>query len=138
MKTSIVERWAFIYLVMAFVLLAPSWTSAETKLERIVVFGDSLSDPGNAFVLTGAQNTPPYNDPDKMDAFLIPDVPYARGGHHFSNGATWIEQFARSMGLSGSVRPAFQGSNNEATNYAVGGARAHDETIHINLSTQVS
>ena len=70
----------------------------------IVVFGTSLSDSGNAFALRGGTNTPPDY---LVDPLLVPSVPYARGGHHFSNGATWIEQFARSVGLAGSVRPAF-------------------------------
>lgn len=120
---------------MTFVLQAPGWAEAKTSFNRIVVFGDSLSDPGNLFALEGGANTPPY---DSLDPLLIPDQPYARGGHHFSNGATWIEQFARPLGLAGNTRPAFQGSENEATNYAVGGARAHDDGINVNLQAQVT
>jgi len=138
MKTILVKRWAFMALLMVLALLAPGWALAETKFGRIVVFGDSLSDPGNAFVLRGRQNTPPYDNPLDMDAFLIPNEPYARGGHHFSNGATWVEQFARSSGLAGSVRPAFQTPGVEATNYAVGGARAREDGINSNLPFQVN
>lgn len=140
MKETFGKRWAFMCLLMVLVLLAPSWASAETKFSRIVVFGDSLSDPGNDYALSGGENVPPYNDLDKLDAFLIPDVSYARGGHHFSNGATWIEQFARPLGLAGNTRPAFQVSSTEATNYAVKGARAreHDDGNHVNLPAQVS
>ena len=64
----------------------------------IVVFGTSLSDSGNAFALRGGTNTPPDY---MLDPLLIPAAPYARGGHHFSNGATWVEQFARSVRLAG-------------------------------------
>jgi phospholipase/lecithinase/hemolysin len=140
MKATFGKKLSFMSLLMALALLAPGWASAETKFGRIVVFGDSLSDPGNDYALRGGENIPPYNDPDKLDALLIPDVSYARGGHHFSNGATWVEQLARPLGLAGNTRPAFQGSSTEATNYAVKGARAHDETIpiHVNLSAQVS
>ena len=101
----------------------------------IVVFGTSLSDSGNAFALRGGTNTPPDY---LVDPLLIPSVPYARGGHHFSNGATWIEQFARSIGLAGSVRPAFASSSPTATNYAVGSARAYDDGANFNLTDQVS
>jgi phospholipase/lecithinase/hemolysin len=98
------------------------------------VFGASLSDSGNAFALRGGANTPPDY---LLDPLLVPSAPYARGGHHFSNGATWIEQFARSRGLAGAVRPAFLGSDVNATNFAVGGARAHEDGINVNLSAQV-
>lgn len=140
MKTTFGRKWAFMNLLLALALLAPGLAAAETKFGRIVVFGDSLSDPGNAYALNGGENIPPYDDLDKLDALLLPDVPYARGGHHFSNGATWVEQFARPLGLAGNTRPAFQGSSTEATNYAVKGARAHDEAIaiHVNLSVQVN
>jgi phospholipase/lecithinase/hemolysin len=58
---------------------------------------------------------------------LVPDQPYAKGGHHFTNGATWIEQFAQWQGFAGDVRPAFQGNSTKATNYAIGGTRAYVE-----------
>ncbi len=98
---------------------------ADQDIERIVVFGDSLSDPGNAFALTGMQSVPPYQ--------LIPDAAYAVGGHHFSNGKTWIEIFARE--LDQKSKPAF--GKRGATNYAVGGSRARNEGS-VNLSTQVA
>ena len=63
-----------------------------------------MSDSGNAFALVGGTSTPPDYD---LDPFLVPNAPYARGGHHFSNGPTWVEQLARSFALAGSVRPAF-------------------------------
>ncbi|HUF24625.1 MAG TPA: SGNH/GDSL hydrolase family protein [Vicinamibacterales bacterium] len=109
-------------------------TAAQAPLRRIVVFGTSLSDSGNAFALRGGTNTPPDY---VLDPLLVPSAPYARGGHHFSNGATWIEQFAQSRGLAGSVRPAFLASDSNATNYAVGGARAHEDGVNVNLSAQV-
>lgn len=100
----------------------------------IVVFGTSLSDSGNAFALRGGTNTPPDY---RLDPLLVPSAPYARGGHHFSNGATWVEQFARSLRLAGSVRPAFGSDSPNATNYAVGAARAYDDGLNFNLSNQV-
>ena len=72
-----------------------------------------------------------------LNPLLIPSAPYAKGGHHFSNGATWIEQFARSIGLGGSVRPALATNNAAATNYAVGAARSYSDGINFNLTRQV-
>lgn len=127
------NRWTLMGF-LALALLAPNWATAQVAFDRIVVFGTSLSDPGNAFALIRQQSTPPYAN---LDALLVPDAPYARGGHHFSNGATWIEQFARPQGLATSVGPAFVGANVGASNYAVGGARAREDGINVNLSTQV-
>jgi phospholipase/lecithinase/hemolysin len=108
--------------------------SAQSRFDGIVVFGTSLSDPGNAFALSGDAGKPPDFT---LNPFLIPTAPYARGGHHFSNGATWIEQFARSIGLGESVRPAFATSNVGASNYAVGAARAYNDGVNFNLTRQV-
>lgn len=119
---------------LGFVLAAPLAAEAQTAFGRIVVFGTSLSDPGNAFALVGGTNTPPDWS---VDPFLVPDRPYAKGGHHFSNGATWIEQYAGPRGLSASVNPAFRGASAKAANYAVGGARAREVANNMHLSLQV-
>ncbi|MCU7810875.1 MAG: SGNH/GDSL hydrolase family protein, partial [Candidatus Thiodiazotropha sp. (ex Notomyrtea botanica)] len=124
--------------ILFLLLLLPCLSHADKPFERMVVFGDSLSDPGNAFFLTGRKLKPPY---DTLDAFLIPDAPYARGGNHFSNGETWVEQFAEPLDLGDSTGPAFKGENKgelKMTNYAVGGARAHENSINLNLASQVS
>ncbi|TCJ11792.1 GDSL family lipase [Parasulfuritortus cantonensis] len=133
--------------LLAVLLLAVSgWASAQMSFGSIVVFGSSLSDPGNAFSLLAhpvdglsldgsvIHNTPPY---DALDESLVPGAPYARGGHHFSNGATWIEQFAQGRGLAGDVAPAFRSGNGKARNYAVGGARATNYDDRVNLPQQV-
>jgi phospholipase/lecithinase/hemolysin len=132
-KSSAMQWVLAVLLVLA--LAAPAWAAGGKTFSSIVVFGDSLSDSGNAFALRGTSSTPPY---DTLDALLIPDAPYAKGGHHFSNGATWIEQFAQPRGLAGNVRPAFQSTSTKAANYAVGGARAHEDGKNANLSVQVS
>ncbi len=69
------------------VATATAVDAARPAYDGIVVFGTSLSDPGNAFALLGATNTPPDY---LVDPLLVPAAPYARGGQHFSNGATWI------------------------------------------------
>ncbi len=133
MKSTCVKRWTLMGL-LALVLLAPGWVMAQTTFGRIVVFGTSLSDPGNAFALIKQMSLPPY---DTLDPFRVPSAPYGIGGHHFTNGATWIEQFARPLGLAGNAMPAFQAPGIEATNYAVGGARAR-EVGNDTLSAEVT
>jgi phospholipase/lecithinase/hemolysin len=116
-------------ILLAVAAFAPGWAAADDghgsrrPFERIVAFGTSLSDPGNAFALTECKLTPPDFGMEPQD-LLIPDCPYAKGGNHFSNGPTWIEDLARPLGLARSVRPAFAESHFHASNYAVGGARA--------------
>ena len=94
---------------------------------RVVAFGDSLSDPGNAFVLTMNVSLPPFQ--------LIPDAPYARGGMHFSNGRTWVEQLAAELDVQRSAGPALR-KPVVFSNYAVGGARARPEGA-FDFGTQV-
>lgn len=88
-------------------------------------FGTSLSDEGNAFIACGGQSVPPY---DNLTSFLNAapgDAPYARGGHHFSNGATWVEPLAKSLGVNNSALPVLQ--NPVGTNYAQAGTTAIPE-----------
>lgn len=130
------------FLLLAF--LACQGYARNSGIDRLVVFGTSLSDTGNAFVwlkdpensICGTlQNVPPY---DGLDDLLIPDGPYAKGGHHFTNGATWVEGLARYLALAGNARPALQNDSMEASNYAVGGARAiEDFPCRFNLPAQV-
>jgi phospholipase/lecithinase/hemolysin len=115
-------------------LAVPASVAAQSRFSGIVVFGTSLSDPGNAFALAGDAGTPPDFT---LNPLLIPAAPYAKGGHHFSNGATWVEQYARSVGLAGSVRPALASASSRATNFAVGAARAYDDGVNFNLTRQV-
>lgn len=161
--------------IIKLLLLALSLTCSATAFaqksafERLVVFGSSLSDSGNAlYLINNAEdfgfgqcdlgtplNVPPYDQMDKLylsdDLYfelLVPDGVYARGGHHLTNGATWIEQYARGQSLSGTVRPAQGNPGLKASNYAVGGARARpitpltpsDDVMHcrFNLSDQVA
>ena len=112
-KSSLFVRWSFVVVLLA----APGWAAAQSP-DGIVVFGTSLSDPGNAFAIAGEAGTPPDFT---LNPFLIPSAPYAKGGHHFSNGATWIEQYAWSIGLGDSV----------------GAARAYNDGINFNLGRQV-
>src|SRR5574341_1519123 len=103
------RRCAFI-VALALALATPNWGHAM-EFKSIVVFGGSVSDSGNFFALFGISNRPPYS---QLDAFLVPTGPYTKGGNHFSNGATWVEQYANPRGLARSVNPAFRGSSPQA------------------------
>ena len=118
-------------LLLQFFLLGT--TTAQNNTNGLVVFGDSLSDTGNKFAITGFANTPPYTE--LLEFFLVADGPYTRGGLHHSNGATWIEQYARPLGQAGYVRPALR-SQGTARNYAYGGARARLEPVIIPNANQ--
>src|SRR5947208_1318127 len=89
-RLTILSVWTF--LASLVMLGASAIPTAQSRFSGIVVFGTSLSDPGNAFALSGDAGTPPDFT---LNPLLVPSAPYAKGGHHFSNGATWIEQFAR-------------------------------------------
>ncbi len=67
---------------------------------------------------------------------MIPSAPYAIGGHHFSNGKTWIEQRPAGDVNAQSSGPAYQVTG-VFTNYAVGGARARATNTGIDLGLQV-
>ncbi|HET9650592.1 MAG TPA: SGNH/GDSL hydrolase family protein [Usitatibacter sp.] len=117
--------------LLAALLLFPLLALAQVPSPHFVIFGDSLSDSGNVFVVgnvgfdEGANNVPPdYN----FDPGLNPNAAYARGGHHITNGATWIEVLTKRLGYGVNGNPAFASDNPLATNYAVAGARAHDRT----------
>jgi phospholipase/lecithinase/hemolysin len=124
--------WSLLAIGLAVVLASGS--ARAITFEQIVVFGGSVSDPGNAFALTHIANKPPYDD---LDDFLIPTGPYAKGGHHFSNGPTWIEQLAKRIGLNRDAQAAFRSSNRHATNYAVGAARSIDVPGTFDMPEQV-
>ena len=132
-KSIAFARWPLV-VCLALLLTAPGWAEERSRFSGFVVFGTSLSDPGNAFALTSEAGTPPdFN----LNPLLIPSTPYAKGGHHFSNGATWVEQWARSIGLSDSSGAALKSNDPKATNFAVGAARAYNDGINFNLARQV-
>ncbi len=144
--TTIGKRTLLLATLLAALCL-PGVASAQLTFNGMVVFGTSLSDPGNAYALLSrpvaglsyacnvTQNTPPYQA--LLDAAFIPCAPYTIGGHYFSNGAVWAEQFALARGLAANAGPAFQSSAVGARNYAVGGARATDLPDRVNLPQQV-
>lgn len=123
------------FVVLAAVAAVPAPAAAQPNAVTFVVFGDSLSDPGNGFALLRENATPPDYG---MTALLIPNAPYARGGHHLTNGPTWIELLGRSLGASRSVLPAYQSRNPHAMNFAIGTARARNDGSITSLPAQVA
>lgn len=106
--------------LLTWIVFLPISALADSACSKLIVFGDSLSDPGNAFALTGQTEVPPYAN---LDQFLVPGAPYARGGMHFSNGETWVEGLAKTLGANRSAGPAFR-LPGVFCNFAVGSARA--------------
>jgi phospholipase/lecithinase/hemolysin len=129
MKRSGIMRW----LVCGALLLACAPLVAQAHgAQRLVIFGDSLSDPGNYYAAFHESSAAPYA--------WVPDAPYAIGAMHFSNGATWVEQLARALHASADAGPALA-SPGTARNYAVGRARARAGAPafpYYDLSAQVS
>jgi phospholipase/lecithinase/hemolysin len=80
----------------------PSSAHVPTHPTQIIVFGDSLSDTGNAYIgsLHDSAPSPPYYD------------------GRFSNGPVWVEFFAANFGLA--VDAVLRGGSN----FAVAGAKA--------------
>jgi phospholipase/lecithinase/hemolysin len=79
---------------------------------RIYAFGDSLTDAGNDYVASLG---------------LVPtSLIYSHG--RFSNGATWVQDLAKSLALP-AVRPSLDGG----TDYAYGGAETGQEPLHTAL-----
>ncbi|VXD25508.1 Lipolytic enzyme, G-D-S-L [Planktothrix serta PCC 8927] len=95
---------------IAFTITGVNSAQAAT-FSSVNIFGDSLSDPGNIFNLSGG---------------LFPPPPYAPG--RFSNGDIWTDYLADDLGLN--PTPYTSGiPSTEGVNYAFGGATSGTENI---------
>ena len=101
----------------------------------MVVFGDSLSDSGNAFALRGAASTPPDY---ALDPLLIPGAPYARGRTSFPERRNLGRAAGPVAADRRQRRPGVSIARGVASNFAVGGARAREDGNNLNLPTQVA
>lgn len=119
--------------ILCACLVVFSAVVSAADYSKVIVFGDSLSDPGNTFALNGEQSVPPY---DTLDDLLVPSAPYAKGGHHLSNGATWIEQLGKPLKANKDVGPGWK-IPGVFSNYALDRARARNDGINRNLSDQI-
>lgn len=92
------KRILFIFLVVISFMTA---SANANKIDRVVMFGDSLSDNGNLYAMT------------------FHYVPKASGYFQgrFSNGLAWVEYLAQALGLDETDR-------DELINYAYGNAWA--------------
>jgi phospholipase/lecithinase/hemolysin len=83
-------------------LLAPGLCSAiqADAIDDIYAFGDSLSDVGNIYQITGG---------------ATPGPPYVNG--QFTNGNVWVQDLAVDLGLP-QLKPSLLGGND----YAYGSA----------------
>jgi outer membrane lipase/esterase len=107
---------ARVMLAFCLLILGASLATARADESRsFAFFGDSLTDPGNHYLAFGEVSRPPYQP--------VAIYPYAIGGHHFSNGATWAEDLSDELDSAVSGEPAL-GAPGVFTNYAVGRARA--------------
>jgi len=88
------------------------WRGWDREYSSLVVFGDSLSDPGNTYAVTHEVNDGVWE--------VIPDVPY--DSKRFSNGITWVEHLAAGLRLYRGGMPAYR--KPWFGNYAYAGARA--------------
>ena len=79
-------------------LLLPLGARAQSPYDRLVVFGDSLSDTGNAYSVTSALHQ------------VLPSItptpaspPYYNG--RFSDGPIWVEDLAQQLGVNFDTTP---------------------------------
>ena len=137
-RSHVLQRWSYKLAMLALLSLTASCAFAQ-QFKRVVIFGDSLSDPGNYFVAFHTALVPPFVSTIPGAPF-VPDAPYVAGLFHFSNGPTWAEQFTAGLRLPGSGLPAFL-LPRYFNNYAVGRARARSGSpvfSAIDLSTEVA
>ena len=88
-------------------LVSQPSTAATLRFDQVYFFGDSLSDPSNAYRASGG--------------LVPPSPPYAR---RFSNGPVWAEYLAGQLGLSPvpSTQLSEQNPPLQGANFAFGGA----------------
>jgi phospholipase/lecithinase/hemolysin len=116
--------WRFSRVVLGCAMLFVSALSptaaagSNRAFASLFVFGDSLSDSGNAFVLLGGDTADVPYEP-------IPSAPYDT--RRFTNGKTWVEVLADELQLSRGGLPALV--SGFFGNYAVGGAQAEGGSV---------
>jgi outer membrane lipase/esterase len=105
---------ALAVLAAAATLAAASNASAQTY-NRLVVFGDSLSDNGNLFALTGGTQPP---------------APYYQG--RFSSGPTFVELLGFNLGKFATGSPV-----TGSIDYAFGGSRTDTQAVPPGMRVQL-
>jgi len=94
------------------------------KFDRLVVFGDSLSDNGNLFAITHGEQ-PPF--PPYGETFDEKTGPFPG---RFTDGQNWVDYFP-SVARHFAQVTAFYSDPNNGTNFAIGGSTSEDLTKQI-------
>ncbi len=99
-----------------FSVILPLKAYAVT-FDKFFVFGDSLSDQGNAFNATEGQ--------------LPPSPPYSNG--RFSNGNIWVDYLGKDLGLTPTpvTELGKTGNGSQGINFAFGGATSGQDNSFI-------
>lgn len=113
MKT--LKRTMVALLVLLPLATGMAFADTEHDYSRMFIFGASFIDPGNHFAVTGETAHPPFE---------LFGPSYGIGGHHFSNGRTWVELLAQEMELTEWAKPAYR--DPAFGNYAFGYGRARE------------
>jgi phospholipase/lecithinase/hemolysin len=109
-------------MMVALLVLLPlaatgtAFANSDHGYSHMFIFGASFLDSGNHFAVTGETAHPPF-DPMSLASYGI-------GGHHYSNGRTWVEDLAQKMDLTKWAKPAYRDPG--FGNYAYGYTRARD------------
>lgn len=119
------KQWLYLFgLTTYFIFILPSYAgSYAASIDKIILFGDSLSDNGNLYSISSAAHKIIPLVP------VVPkDPPYFQG--RFSNGPVWIENLTKIM-------------NVELADYAYGGAWVEPawdskQLVPFDLNTQVN
>jgi phospholipase/lecithinase/hemolysin len=124
---AILGNCARVGLALALALGLTTGVRALPAVQAMFVFGDSLSDSGNAAALTINPVTQvsffPPGDPSIVPGFVLP---YS---YRFSNGPVAVEYLSSLLGIAPSL-PAWAGApSNANSNFAVGGGMTGPQPV---------
>ena len=109
---------SILFLFILFNVPLVAWADDYDEFEKMYVFGDSLSDIGNVFLLTMGD----LNDPTATPG-AVPFPAYYNAGR-FSNGPVWVEYLADRLGITLQPSLAFSNCTDAGVScvYAFGGS----------------
>lgn len=94
--------------VLAGLAMPVGPAAASALFDKLIVFGDSLSDTGNVFAATGG---------------LAPPSPAFYQGR-FSNGPNWVDFLAEDLGVEVDLAPMPGTALDGSVNFAIGGTQS--------------